>query len=139
MSVNTIRPIYPFSESIEITTTGVTAVPVRRIAAGEVITRLSARIKTAAVRAAGACNITVGDDDAADGYLVAADAKASAGTVYGEDPTARGAYMYDATKKGSFYKLYAAEGKTIKAVLSAAPDTEAVVQVLVTGFRSNLG
>lgn len=138
MSVNSIRPMYPFAECIEVTTSGTTAVDVRKFAAGEIVVNVMARIKTAGVRAAGAANITIGDDDDADGYLAAADAKATAGTVYGDDPTERGAYMYDATKKGSFRKLYAAEGKTLKAVLDAAVDTEAVIQVTVWGFRANL-
>jgi hypothetical protein len=81
----------------------------------------------------------VGDDDNDDGFLAAADAKGSAGTVYGEDPTARGAYLYDATKKGGFTKVYTAEGKTLKAVLDAAVDTEGVVQIMVWGYRANLG
>jgi hypothetical protein len=139
MGINKIRSMYPFQELIEITTSGGTAVSVRRIAAGEIITNVLARIVTPVTRAAGASNLIVGDDDNDDGFLAAADAKGAAGTVYGEDPTARGAYLYDGTKKGSFTKVYAAEGKTLKAVLDAAVDTEAVVQIMVWGYRANLG
>jgi len=130
--------MYLFADCIEITTNSAAAVDIRKISAGEIIDKVVLRIKTAAVRAAGAATITIGDDDDADSYTLASDVKASAGTVYGLDPVERGAYLYDATKKGSFLKAYAAEGKTIKAVLSAAVDTEAVVQIMVWGYKANL-
>jgi hypothetical protein len=138
MGVNSIRPLYPFAECIEITTNGATAVDVRKFAAGDIVVNVMARIKTPGTRAAGALNLIVGDDDDGDGFIAAADAKASAGTVYGDDPAESGAYLYDSVKKGGFRKVYAAEGKTLKAVLDAAADTEATVQITVWGFRANL-
>lgn len=137
MVVKTLNAGYDICEEIEVETEGVTAVVCRTLSPGEVIDQVLARIKTPATYGS-AVTLSVGDDDAATGFLLAADAKAAAGTVYGEDPTVRGAYLYDSTKKGSFLKAYAAV-KSLKIVLSAAPTTQATVQVVIFGHRIALG
>lgn len=142
MPVKTLMTGYDIAEEIEVETEGVTAVVCRSLSPGEVIDGVLARIKTAGVRAAGAVNLTVGDDDDADGYLVAADAKAAAGTYYGAVPTQRGAYLYDATVKAGYQKVYSAV-KNLKivldAVIGASPDVQPVVQVLIFGHRMTQG
>ena len=127
---------YQIDELIEVESEGQTPVDVISIQVGDIIESVLARIKTPAALT-GAVTVSVGDNDAAAGFVAAASAKATAGTVYGQDPTERGVYLYDATKKGSFVKLYPAE-KTLKLVLSATPDTEGIFQVIVRGHRVNL-
>ena len=133
MAIKQKFSVYPFAEMIEVETNGTTAVDVLSIPKYTIIEGVLVRIKTAATGDAN--NLIIGDDDDDNGYIVAADAKGTAGTVYGDDPTERGAYLYDATKKGGFVKLYAAAGKEIKVVLSTAATTEAVLQVFVFGKR----
>jgi hypothetical protein len=133
MAVNAQKTMYPFAEMFEVTTTGVTAIDLMNIPAGTIIENVMVRIKTAGV---GTGNVIVGDDDNDDGFIEGGDATASAGTVYGDDPTERGAYLYDATKKGGFTKLYAAAGKKLKVAVDAATlTTEAVAQVFAWGKR----
>jgi pyruvoyl-dependent arginine decarboxylase (PvlArgDC) len=138
MVIKTLNAGYDICEEIEVDTEGVTAVVCRSLSPGEVIDQVLARVKTPAVRSAGACNLTVGDDDNSAGYLAAADAKATAGTIYGTVPTERGSYLYDGTVKAGYIKAYTAV-KSLKIVLSAAPDTQATVQVVVFGHRIALG
>jgi hypothetical protein len=134
MPVKTLSSVYHFAEEIEVLTEGVTPVVCRTLSPGETVEKVMARIKTPAVRAGGATTFSVGDDDAATGFLLAADVKAAAGTLYGTVPTERGAYLYDDTVKAGYLKSYTAM-KDLKIVLSAAPDTEAVVQVTVIGHH----
>ena len=77
----------------------------------------------------------LGDDDDDNGYIVAKDATSAAGTVVGDDPTERGAYLYDATKKGSFSKTYTAAGKFLKLAMSTTQTTYIKLKVIITGFR----
>lgn len=124
--------VYPFAEMIQVLSEGDTIIDVLSIPAGTLIEHVGVIIKTPAV---GASNLIVGDDDDDNGFITAADAVAAANTVYGDDPTERGAYLYDATKKGAFRKYYTA-AKTLKFVLSADPATsEGVYQVIVVGKR----
>jgi hypothetical protein len=136
MTVKNRNASYQFAEQIQVESQGITPVAVMTLPVGTIVESLLARVLTAAVRAGGSVTLTVGDNDTANGYLVAADAKAAAGTVYGEDPTARGAYLYDATKKGSFVKVYILY-KTLYLALSIAPDTEGIYDVIITGHRAN--
>ena len=126
---------YWFAEMFRVQTEGVTAVPFMSLLPGTVVKLILARCETPGT---GAANLTVGDDDDADGYLIAADHTAAAGTIYGDAPTERGAYLYDATAKGGFVKLYNA-AKTLKAVLSAAGTTQGTWQLLVLGHRYDEG
>ncbi len=130
--------VYPMAEMAHVKTESLAgspvAVDVLSIPEGMIIEQVLVRVKTPAVDV-DANNLIVGDEDDDNGFIVAADAKGAAGTVYGEDPTLRGAYLYDATKKGSFLKLYQ-EVKTLKLVLSAAPDTEGEYEVTVLGHRT---
>lgn len=126
--------VYPVAEMVDIQSEGTTAVDVFSIPDGMIVEEVLVIIKTALVDA-DANNLIVGDDDDDNGYIVAADAKAAVGTVYGADPTERGDYLYDATKKGSFVKVYPA-GKTLKFKLSVAPDTEGEYLVYIFGKRA---
>lgn len=126
--------VYPFAEMVLVESNGDTAVDVLSIPEGTIIEQLLTRTY---VPATGSANLTIGDDDDPDGFIVAADATAAEGTVYGDDPTERGDYLYDATKKGSFVKLYEA-AKTLKLVLSAAPTSEGEYEVIVIGHRTVL-
>ncbi len=87
------------------------------------------------VAGVGAANFILGDDDDDNGYIVAKDATSAAGTVVGDDPTERGAYLYDATKKGSFSKTYTAAGKFLKLAMSTTQTTYIKLKVIITGFR----
>ena len=102
MTIKNTNSGYHFAEEIEVQTEGTTAVVCRTLSPGEIVHQVIARLKTAAVRSAGAATLSVGDDDAATGFLVAADAKAAAGTIYGAVPTERGAYLYDGTVKAGY-------------------------------------
>jgi hypothetical protein len=136
MVIKKNSPSYDFAELYEVESEGVSPVNVMGIQVGDILESVLVRIKTPAVLTE-AVTVSIGDNDAAAGFVAAASAKAVAGTVYGQDPTERGAYLYDATKKGGFVKLYDTE-KTLKLVLSAAPDTEGIYQVIVKGHRANL-
>lgn len=138
MVIKNTNSVYPLSEEIEVETEGTTPVVCRSLSPGETIDQIWARIKTAAVRSAGACALTVGDDDDADGFLVSADAKAAAGTAYGNVPTERGVYLYDSTVKAGYQKAYSAV-KSLKIVLSTVPDTQALIQVVIVGHRQIQG
>jgi len=109
--------IYHLAEAVLIQSKGTTPVPVFSIPDGAIIDLVLAMVSVPN-EDADANTLIVGDDDDPNGYIVASDSKAVKGTVYGEDPTIRGAYLYDATKKGSFAKVYSAP-KTLYLALSA--------------------
>ncbi len=108
--------IYHLAEAVLVTSNGTTPVAVFSIPDGTIIDHVLAMVSVPN-EDADASTIIVGDDDDPNGYIVAADAKAAAGTFYGCDPTERGAYLYDATKKGDFKKAYSAP-KTLYLALS---------------------
>ncbi len=126
--------VYQMAEMVLIGSEGTTIVPVFSIPAGTVIEHVMVRVKTPAVRVTGAVTMTLGDVNSADGFVVACDAKAAIGTVFGGDPTERGAYLYDATKKGSFLKHYSLVN-TLRFVLNVAPDVQGEYEVIVFGKR----
>lgn len=137
MGVENRYSVYSVAEMVHIQSEGTTPVPVFSIPDGMIIDLVLAVVKTPN-EDAGANNLTVGDNDTADGYIVAADSKAAAGTIYGEDPTARGAYLYDSTKKGSFVKAYPGP-KTIYFALSAdmaEGEAEGEYLVYIFGHRA---
>lgn len=123
---------YSFAEMVQVLSEGTTVIDVLSIPAGTLVEHVGVIVNTPAV---GASNLIVGDDDDDNGMIAAADATAAANTIYGDDPTERGAYLYDATKKGAFTKYYPAD-KTLTFELSANPATsEGVYQVIVVGKR----
>lgn len=130
--------VYPFAEAVLATSESVEGSPVAvdifSIQDGMVVELVLAYIKSHCVDAE-ANNLIVGDDDDDDGYIVAASAKAADATIYGQAPVERGAYLYDATEKGSFVKVYTAP-KTLKLKLSAAPDAEGEYLVYIFGHRA---
>ncbi len=132
MTVTAVKAVYPFAELFEVASQGDTVIDLMKIGAGVIIENVVVRVKTPAT---GSANLIVGDDDDDNGFTVAADATAAEGTVYGATVTERGAYLYDATSKAGHVKVYAAEGKELKFVLSADPTTEGVFEVIVLGHR----
>ena len=141
MAVSNSLTVYPLAEMIEVETIGTTSVDIMEIPQYTLIEKVFVRIKTAGT---GTANLTVGDDDDADGFILAADATASAGTVYGDATSELGTYLTETiTDSGSAThsqpvpagKLYTASGKEIKVVLSASLTTEAVLEVFIIGKR----
>ena len=126
------RPLYPFARIFQVETSAQTAVDIWQIPAGTIITRVLAQINVAGT---GSGNIIIGDDDDDNGYVLAADATAAAGTVYGDGVAEVGVYINDtqATCGGS-WKEYHASGKELKMDCSATLTTEATVDVMVFGY-----
>lgn len=124
-----------FAELVRVTMNGTTAVDTWSIPAGTLVERVLVVINTAATGTA--MNLTVGDDDDADGFIVAADAQGTAGTVLGDLVAEVGAYMKGAcgaTSGYDFIPKYYASAKTLKIVGSAA-GTGGTMDVIVIGKR----
>jgi len=135
MAVLTQRSGYAISEQFRVQSNGTTPVAFMTVFAGTVIEKIIVRVETPGT---GAANLTVGDLGDADGYITASDHTSSAGSIFGDTPSERGAYMYDSTIKGSFSKLYNA-GDTLSLVLSAAGTIQGVFQIHVTGHKYDIG
>jgi len=140
MAITARRTMYPMAEMVEVAAEGTTVIDLVDIPEGTIIESVMVRVKTPATGTA--ANLTVGDAADADGFIVAADAKAAAGTIYGDDIDEVGAYLKAAVtcaatsanaQVGHNGHLYAAAAK-VKFVLSAAA-TGGVYQVFVTGKR----
>ena len=121
----------PFIDVFDVESNDTTAVDIHTYPKGTVITFISLTIQESGV---GTANASVGDDDDADGFLTAADAFASEGTVYGDAVNERGVYLYSSTYGAGYMKYYISAEKTLKLVLSAAVDTQPVFRVIVKGF-----
>jgi hypothetical protein len=111
---------------------GASAVTLFSIPQNATIQDIKVVVDTAGV---GAANFSIGDDDDDDGFIAAKDATSAANTVVGDDPTERGAYLYDSTKKGSFTKTYTAAGKTLQLKMSTTQTTYIKAKVTVIGWR----
>jgi hypothetical protein len=135
MAVLNQASVYHFAEKFEVQSQGITAIDLMSFQDGEIIEGVIVHIKTPAT---GACNLIVGDDDDPDGFIAAADGSAAADTIYGDGVTERGAYLYDSTSKAGHYKVYQTITKKLKFVLSAAPTTQGVYNVIVFGHRSGI-
>ena len=132
-SYSPTKTVKPFAEIFRGTTNGTTNVPLWDIPAGTIIELVLCKTIVAGV---GTGNLMVGDTDNTDGFIAASDATAAADTILGDDPTERGDYLYDSTKKGSFVKHYESAGKQLILDGSAATlTTEATVEVIVKGLR----
>ena len=135
MAILTQRSGYRICEQFRVQTNGTTPVDILQVLPGTVIDHVVARCETPGT---GAANLTIGDDDDADGFVLAGDHTAAAGTHYGDAPTERGVYLRDATEKAGYVKAYNA-AKTLKAVLSATGTTQGTWQVTVEGYRVDIG
>ena len=128
------RPLYPFARIFQVATSSTDAVDIWQIPVGTIITRVLAQINVAGT---GSGNLTVGDDDSGNGYILAADATAAAGTVYGDLNGELGTYLAG-TAAGAgcapCWKEYHATGKELKMDCSGALTTEATVDVMVFGY-----
>jgi len=139
--LNPVGAIYPFAERFRVATASTTSTDFWNIPAKTIITMVLVRVVTAPVDAGGS-NIIVGDDDDDNGYILAASicCGVTAGTIYGDAIEERGAYLNDvggtaiATHAGK-WKTYESAGTEMSIALSAAVDTEGVVDVFVFGYR----
>lgn len=137
MAIQKRKTLYPFAEMVEVLSEGTTVIDLLQIPEDTIVDKVLVLVKTPAV---GAANLTVGDDDDADGFIVAADATAAEDTVYGDLIAEVGAYLKGATGATSGFgpipKHYSAAGKEVKFALSAAPATsEGVYRVIIKGHR----
>lgn len=132
MAVLNVNEAYPFAYTFEVQTNGATSVNVWLIPTGTIVDNVIATIKTAATTG----SVTVGDTDSANGFIAAADPTASAGTVYGDDVTEKGAYLYDGTKKGGLRKVYTTTTKYLTLVNDRATTVEGVWLVTIQGLRT---
>lgn len=142
MAVKNMFKVYDLAEMIEVETNGATAVDVYKIPQYTIIQMVMVMIKQPSTNSV---NLTVGDDDDPDGFIVAAAADGAAGTVYGSDPDDLGVYLRAAVtctatsadaKVCSGGKLYAAAAKEVKIVLSgAAGANECIARVFIFGKR----
>lgn len=104
---------------VEVTATGTVTITVK---AGDIVEQVIAKVLTAYDSATSA-SLIVGDGTDPDGLLVAADAKAAAGTVYGDAVAEVGAYLKDsyattpAVASRGLGKAYAADD-TIDATIT---------------------
>lgn len=136
MGVTDVGSVYSFAERFKLTSSGITAIDLKGVEDGLIIEGALVRVHTPAVRAAGAVNLILGDDDDDDGFIASADAKAAADTIYGDTVTERGVYLYDATSKAGHYKVYQTTSKEFKFKLDVAPDTQGVYEVIIFGHRA---
>jgi len=135
MGLDLISTGYFMCERMKVTipAASTTAISLMSIPKGTYITDVLVKIVSAGV---GTGDIDIGDDDDPAGYLDGCDATGAANTIYGDDPTERGAYLYDGTKKSLPGKFYTGD-KTLKAVASASTLTTGVTaDVYVMGFRA---
>ena len=134
--LNPRGPLYPFAERIRATTDGTDAVDVWNIPEKTIITMVMVRVVTAGTGSAS--NFICGDDDDDDGFIVAtAIGGATAGSIWGDLPTERGAYLLGATTGHSpmIWKVYEDAGKEIKIDASVALTGELTVDIFVFGYR----
>src|SRR3972149_9501014 len=129
MAVLTQRSGYRICEQFRVQTNGTTPVDILQVLPGTVIDHVVARCETPGT---GAANLTIGDDDDADGFVLAGDHTAAAGTLYGDITTERGAYLFDVTNKGGHHKAYNLN-KTLRLLLSAAGATQGTLQDITPG------
>jgi hypothetical protein len=132
MTTTPKQTLKPFAEIFEIDTSGTDSVAIWSIPAGTIITRVLAKIKTAG---SGSGNLTIGDDDDPDGYILAGDATAAADTIYGDTPEELGAYLYMGVSYHSEKWKQYTSAKTLYIDCSGALTTEATVDVFVFGYR----
>jgi hypothetical protein len=118
-----------WAECVTVTTNGTTAVSCFSIPAGTVVENA---LLVSKVVGTGTANITVGDDDTADGFILAYDHTSSVGTVVGDTPAERGGYLFSTV--GGFTKYYPA-AKTCKVVLSGAGTIQGTWLVVLKGYR----
>jgi hypothetical protein len=136
MAVTAQRTVYDFAEALDVQSEGTTVVNVWAIPAGTLIERVIAVVKTVGT---GTANVTVGDDDDADGFIIAYDHTSAVGTVFGDVMAEVGAYLKMACGATNGYslcnKLYVAAGKTVRLVLSGAGTIQGIHTLYIIGKR----
>ena len=130
MAVTDRKTAYPFAEVFEVTSNGTTAVEICTLPANTIVTGVIVLIKTAATVTG---NLIIGDASDDDGYISAQDGTAAAGTIYGDTPSERGAYLYDSTVKGGYWKLLVT-ATAVNLDMSDAPTVEGVYEVTIFGY-----
>lgn len=122
MTLKNRYSVYPVAELVHIESEGTTPVPVFSIPDGMVVNQVLVVVKTPN-EDADANNLIIGDDDDDNGFIVAADSKATAGTIYGDDPAERGAYLKDDISHAACPATSAVYGS--ETVISAKPKVKA--------------
>jgi len=133
--INPTQTLYPFAECIRAVTVGTTDVDLWEIPAKTLITDVFVVVVTAGVGNTTAY-AAVGDEDDEDGFIAGFDPTSAAATCIGDDPTERGDYLYDSTKKALCGKYYATT-KSMEVVLENATNvtTNPIFDVFVMGYR----
>ena len=126
---------YPFVERFRVQTDGTTDKDIWEIPVGTIITDIWVRIVTAGVGQT-TDYIAIGDESDEDGFIAGFDPNSVAGTIIGDDPTERGDYLYDSTKKSLCGKVYTSTS-TLEAVaeVATALTTNPIFDVIVAGYR----
>ena len=129
------KTAYPFAEVFLAQTAGLTNTTIWTIPPGTLIQDVWVKVVTA-----GDGNTTdyicVGDEDDEDGFIAGFDPNSAAGTIIGDAPDERGAYLYDSTKKTLCGKYYSSSKSMIvdcEVVTSLA--TNPIFEVIVSGLR----
>jgi hypothetical protein len=128
---------YQFCEVLKAQTAGLTNTTIWVIPPGTLVKDVWVRVLTA-----GNGNttdyITVGDEDDEDGFIAGFDPNSAAGTIIGDDPTERGAYLYDGTKKALCGKYYSAsKNMIVDCEVVTSLTTNPIFEVIVSGIRIN--
>uniref|UniRef100_A0A6M3K884 Uncharacterized protein n=1 Tax=viral metagenome TaxID=1070528 RepID=A0A6M3K884_9ZZZZ len=127
--------MYPFSEVFKAVTVGTTNTDIWQIPPYTIIENVWVYCVTAGVGST-TNYVTVGDDSDADGFIAGFNPASTAGTIIGDDPTERGDYLYDSTKKSLCGKVYGATGSSLIVDCEVTTNsTEPIFDVLVTGYR----
>ena len=129
------KTAYPFNEVLLVQNDGTTNVDIWTIPPGTIIKDVWVRVITA-----GNGNttdyVTVGDEDDEDGFIAGFDPNSAANTIIGDDPTERGDYLYDSTKKTLCGKYYSASKQmVVDCEVVTSLTTNPIFEVIVSGIR----
>ncbi len=129
-SITGVGNCYPFHDRYRIEADSTAATQIALYPAKTIITGVLALVNSSG---AGAANMSIGDSTDASGYIVACDHTSAAGTIFGDAPSERGAYLYDSTVKGGYWKVLASAA-AMKMILTADPSIASTWDIFVTGF-----
>ena len=129
---------YPFCEVFRVQSDGVTDVDVWNIPVGTIITDVFVVVVTAGDGST-TNYVAVGDSSDEDGFIAGFNPASTAGTVIGDDPTERGDYLYDSTKKSLCGKAYMTTSKLEVACEVTTNTTDPIFDIIVMGVRIHYG
>jgi len=136
--LNPTSSVYPFAERFRVQSNGITDVEVWEIPVGTIITDVFVIVVTAGVGST-TNYVVVGDESDEDGFIAGFNPASTAGTVIGDDPTERGDYLYDSTKKALCGKVYVATSTLEVACEVATNTTDPIFDLIVIGYRVRYG